>query len=106
MSILTKVFPFSIVKLRQCTKIFAKGKDEKDTIAPSSSEIAIKHRNENNSRRCKKPSTIIYWINELLPIKDNFARQPAAHSIEARLEVINFVMVSDDRRYIEARLDH
>ncbi|MGC7892788.1 DNA cytosine methyltransferase [Vibrio anguillarum] len=34
----------------------------------------------------------------LFPIKDNFARKPAAHSIETRLEVINFVMVSDDRR--------
>ncbi len=37
------------------------------------------------------------FIATLFPIKDNLARHPATHDIEAFLEVINLVVMGDDR---------
>ncbi len=45
------------------------------------------------------------FIATLFPIKDNLAGHPATHDIEAFLEVINLVVMGDDRRKIQARLN-
>ncbi len=36
------------------------------------------------------------YLNGLFPIKDNFTGSTATHSVEAFLEIINLVVVSDD----------
>ncbi len=41
----------------------------------------------------------------LLPIEDNFTGSPAAHDVEAFLEVIHFEVVSDNWADIETRLN-
>ncbi len=41
----------------------------------------------------------------LFPIEDNFAGSPAAHDVEAFLEVIHFEVVSDNWADIKTRLD-
>lgn len=54
----------------------------------------------------KAPLRSALWRDfRLLPIEDNFAGSPAAHDVEAFLEVVHFEVVSDNWADIETRLD-
>ncbi len=56
--------------------------------------------------KTKRPFRSALWRDfRLLPIEDNFAGSPAAHDVEAFLEVIHFEVVSDNWTDIKTRLN-